>query len=103
MMTEQQPSERQGSALAGSTVLAAILAFLFYPTTLAPLGSHTNGGALGLAALVIASALAWYALLFNRRDRWLWWCVQLPLAAFITCMAIAEALVQHRSGHWLWF
>ena len=83
----------------GSTAAVVVLAFLFYPMTLAPLGNDTNGGTLGLGSLVVASALAWRAFLFNTINPWLRRLVQIPLTAIVTYMVIAEVVVQYR--HWL--
>jgi hypothetical protein len=110
MEPEQQKREEPGfpgstfeeSYFLGSTLLALAIICVFYPMTIAPMGGLSNGGALGLGSLVIASALAWRAFIFNRDSRWLRRFVQLPLTAMATYLAIAEAVAQYRSWHWLW-
>ncbi len=94
---------RQESTFLGSTIAAMVILLFFYPMSLAPTGPLTNGGALGLGFLVIASALAWRAFLLNRRNPWLRRIVQLPLTGVATYLAIAEAVVQCYAGHCLWF
>jgi hypothetical protein len=94
--------EKQKSPRIGLTVGAVALAFVFYPMTIAPTGSLSNGGALGIVSLAGASVMAWYAFSCNRVNRALRVTVQLPLTAVVTFMAIAEAVTQYWSGHWLW-
>ncbi len=101
--SDREPSDRPGSDCRWSTVAAAVIAFLFYPMTVAPLGGASNGGALGLTALTISLVLSWRAFALNRVSPWLRRLIQLPIAALVTYLAIADALTQYRSGSWLWF
>ena len=78
----------------GDTAAAVTLAFLFYPMTIAPIGVASNGGVLGLGSLIVASFCAWRALALNLRSAWLRRLLHIPLAAFITYMAIQDAFVQ---------
>ena len=95
-------AQSQESSHLEMTIGAAVLAFVFYPMTIAPIGALSNGGALGIVSLVGASIMAWYAFAANRVNRPLRLTVQLPLTAAVTYMAIADAVAQYRSGHWLW-
>ena len=103
LLPKQKPQKGQESAFLGSTFAAAGIVFVFYPMILASLGNHTNGGALGLGSLLIASVLSWRAFLCNRKTPWMRRLVQMPLTAFLTYLVIAEAVAQYRSGKWLWF
>ncbi len=86
----------------GDTVAAVLLAFLFYPMSIAPTGVFSNGGLIGICSLVAAAFFSWRAFLLNRRSSWLRRLLQLPLAALLTYLAIREAFVQFLSGHALW-
>ena len=98
-MTEQEQRDSQKSDHFRSTALAIALVVGFYPLTIAPLGGLSNGGAAGLASLVIASVLAWRAFMLNRVNLWRRRFVQLPLTIMATYLAIADAVAQYRLGH----
>src|SRR5262245_23946655 len=96
--------DRTGSFL-GLTGVAATLAFVFYPMTLAPLGPWTNGGVLGIGSLLLATIAAWSGFGLNKSRPVARIAVQLPITALITFMAIREAVIQYQigPGRWLWF
>ena len=79
------------------------IALLFYPMTIAGIGSASNGGVIGLGSLVIASALSWRAFSLNKTDRWVRRLVQLPVTALVTFMAIHDAYCQCVAGWWWGF
>ena len=101
-MYQRDRRRQRDSAFLRSTIAAAVVAFLVYPMTVAPLGGLSNGGAAGLFLLVVAAGLAWRGLILNTVDARLRRCVQVPLTAIITYLVIADAVAQYRSGHWLW-
>jgi hypothetical protein len=97
-------ASRDNPSYFGLTWAAAILAFVFYPMTLAPVGSFTNGGALGLISILLALCLAWLALGLNTANSRLWMALQIPITALITYLAISESAIQFMLGpeRWLW-
>jgi len=101
--TTAQTEATKGPGVRLSRLNICSIVFVFYPMILASLGNHTNGGALGLGSLLIASVLSWRAFLCNRKTPWMRRLVQMPLTAFLTYLVIAEAVAQYRSGKWLWF
>ena len=83
------------------TFVAAGIAFCFYPMTIAPIGVASNGGALGLASLVVALVFAWRAFALNTKAPWLRRLVQLPLAALVMFLAMSDAYWQLVRAGWL--
>ena len=95
-------AEKMESNYGESTVLAATLVLIVYPMTIAPIGTLSNGGTIGLLTLLCALALSWRAPFFNRthlRTRLL---VQLPLAAITSFLVIADAYKQFVAGQLPW-
>jgi hypothetical protein len=70
---------RTQESFLGLSVAAAIIAFGFYPMTLAPIGPLTNGGALGLTSISLALLLAWSAFMLNCTHRLTRIVIQLPM------------------------
>ena len=64
--------------------LSGISAFLLYPSFLAPIGPNTNGGALGLLAILLATGFTWIAFALNRSRPKPRVAIQLPMTALIT-------------------
>jgi hypothetical protein len=95
----------QQESYIGLTFTAMVLAFGFYPTTLAPIGAYTNGGALGLTSLLLAVLLSWAAFALNRTHGRIRVALQLPITSIITYLAIHEAVIQYTLGPeaWFWF
>ena len=96
-------AEEEQRTYGGSSIVAAVLVLIVYPMTIAPIGTLSNGGALGLLTLAIAVVLSWRAFLCNRAKRWLRLWVQLPLSAITSYLVIADGLKQYFSGQLLWF
>lgn len=96
-------AHKEQSLRLGDTVAAAGIAFLFYPMTIAPIGTASNGGVLGFGSLVVASFFAWRAFALNMRSPWLRRLLHLPLAALLSFMAIHDAFAQCVAGWWLGF
>jgi hypothetical protein len=96
------PTEEKPVTLA-MTGGALLLALVFYPTTIAPIGTFSNGGHLGLGSLVLASGLSWSAFILNRR--FFWWRIlfQIPVTILVTYMAIHDACNQYVSAKLLRF
>lgn len=85
--------ESQSALHLGETVAAAIIAFL-YPTPLAPMGIYSNGGILGLGALIAASCFAWKGFALNRKSTVVRVLIQLPVTAAVTFVLISDAYAQ---------
>ena len=98
-MRNKSESSRHLSA----TVAAIGIAMVFYPMTIAGIGSASNGGILGFGSLVIASGLSWWAFALNRKSPWLRRLLQLPITALVTFMAIHDAYGQSVAGWWWGF
>jgi hypothetical protein len=82
----------------GGTVGALTIAFVFYPVTVAGIGTFSNGGVLGLSSLVIASVLAWRSFALNKEFHWIRRLFQLPVTAIVTFMASWDAFCQSMVG-----
>lgn len=100
---QMENADKEQRMYEGSTIGAIVLVLIVYPMTIAPVGTLSNGGALGLLTLAIALVLSWRAFLFNRAQRLLRLLVQLPLSAITSYLAIADAYNQYSSGQLLWF
>lgn len=96
---DKNPNSRHLQA----TGISLLITFILYPMTIAPTGSTSNGGALGLGLLLVATGLSWSAFLRNRNSKWVRRLVQLPIAALILFSAFHDAYCQYLSGYRLAF
>ena len=62
--------------------------------TLAPMGIYSNGGILGLGALIAASCFAWKGFALNRKSTAFRVLIQLPVTALVTFVLISDAYAQ---------
>ena len=96
------PTSSSPSSYLGGTFTACVFV-AFYPATVAPTGFFSNGGLLGLASLLCASALAWTSFAINTDSHWIRRLVQLPITALVTFMVIWDAMCQVVTGWWWGF
>lgn len=85
--------EFQSALHLGETAAAVIITFL-YPLTLAPIGIYSNGGILGLGALIAASYFAWKGFALNRKSTVFRVLIQLPVTALVSFVLISDAYAQ---------
>lgn len=86
--------ESQSSLHLGETVAAVFITTFLYPMTLAPMGIYSNGGILGLGALIAASCFAWKGFALNRKSTAFRVLIQLPVTALVTFVLISDAYAQ---------
>lgn len=80
------------------TLVSLVLLLVVYPCTVAPTGSYSNGGILGLVFLVLGMLCSWMAFMLGRPIPLFRWLVLLPIASIVTWSTVVDVLAQYHSG-----
>ena len=85
------------------TTVSLVILLVFYPMTIAPIGTYSNGGILGLSSLLVAAFCSWAAFIRGRERPVVRWILLLPIAIVVTWAAVWDGVAQHHSGWWRGF